>query len=66
MFMSYTALKHVELRLDKVAGGTKVKLRHHAIGLLNSSHRENVGTGWRHYLDNIGKDFADGVAAHRA
>ena len=65
MFMSYPALNHVEVRLDQIAGGTKVTLRHRAIGLLDASHRANVGTGWRHYLDNIGKDFADGVAAHR-
>ena len=66
MFMSYPALNHVEVRLDQIAGGTKVTLRHRAIGLLDSSHRANVVTGWRHYLDSIGKDFADGVAAHRA
>ena len=66
MFMSYPALNHVEVRLDQIAGGTRVTLRHRAIGLLDSTHRENIGTGWRHYLDNIGKDFADGVAAHRA
>jgi hypothetical protein len=59
-------LNHVEVRLDQIAGGTKVTLRHRAIGLLDASHRENVGMGWRHYLDNIGKDFADGVAAYRA
>jgi hypothetical protein len=66
MFMSYPALNHVELRLDQIAEGTKVTLRHRTIGLLDSSHRENIGTGWRHYLDSIDKDFADGVAAHRA
>lgn len=66
MFMSYPALNHVEVRLDQIAGGTKVTLRHRALGLLDSTHRENIGTGWRHYLENIGKDFADGVAAHRA
>ena len=66
MFMSYPALNHVEVRLDQIAGGTKVTLRHRAIGLLDSAHRENVGTGWRHYLDSIAKNFANGVAAHRA
>ena len=66
MFMSYPALNHVEVRLDQIAGGTKVTLRHRAIGLLDSAHRGNVGTGWRHYLDSICKDFADGVAARRA
>jgi hypothetical protein len=66
MFMSYPALNHVELRLDQIAGGTKVSLRHRAIGFLDAVHREGVGKGWRHYLDSIRKDFADGVAAHRA
>src|ERR1700726_514581 len=66
MFMSYPALNHIEVRLNQVAGGTKVTLRHRAIGLLDASHRENVGTGWRHYLDNIRKDFADVVGARRA
>jgi len=31
MFMSYPALNHVEIRLDQVAGGTKVTLRHRAM-----------------------------------
>jgi hypothetical protein len=66
MFMSYPALNHVEVRLDQVAGGTKVTLRHRAIGFLDSSHRENIGGGWQHLLDHIKKDFADGVAVHRA
>jgi hypothetical protein len=66
MFMSYPALNHLELRLDQIAGGTKVSLRHRAIGFLDAAHREGVGKGWRHYLDSIGKDFAGGVAAHRA
>jgi hypothetical protein len=66
MFMSYPALNHLELRLDQIAGGTKVSLRHRAIGFLDAAHREGVSKGWRHYLDSVRKDFADGVAAHRA
>jgi hypothetical protein len=66
MFMSYPALNHVEVRLGQIAGGTKVTLRHRAIGFLDSAHREGVGMGWRHYLDSIKKDFADGAAVHRA
>src|ERR1043165_9031501 len=58
MFMSYPALNHLELRLDQVAGGTKVTLRHRAIGFLDATHRQNIGKGWKHYLDNVGKDFA--------
>jgi hypothetical protein len=66
MFMSYPALNHVELRLDQIAGGTKVSLRHRAIGILEPAHREGLTKGWLHYLDSIRKDFADGAAAHRA
>jgi len=58
MFMSYPAINHVEVKLDQVAGGTKVTLRHRAIGLLEEAHRQNIGTGWQNYLDNIRKDFA--------
>src|SRR5262245_40544923 len=58
MFMSYPALNHLELRLDEIAGGTKVTLRHRAIGFLEPAHREGVGTGWKHYLDNLKKDFS--------
>ena len=57
MFMSYPALNHVEIKLDQVAGGTKVSLRHRSIGLLEEAHRQNIGTGWKHYLANISKDF---------
>src|SRR5262245_12028028 len=58
MFMSYPALNHVEVRLDEIAGGTKVTLRHRAIGFLEPAHREGVGTGWKHFLDNVKKDFS--------
>jgi hypothetical protein len=58
MFMSYPAINHVEIKLNPIAGGTKVTVRHRAIGLLEEGHRQNIGTGWKHYLDNISKDFA--------
>ncbi len=58
MFMSYPAINHLEIRLDEVSGGTRVTLRHRAIGFLDPAHREGIDRGWRHYLDNIGKDFS--------
>ena len=58
MFMSYPALNHVEIKLEPIAGGTKVTLRHRAIGLLDAGHRENLGKGWNHMLESITKDFA--------
>src|SRR5688572_1381256 len=45
MFMSYPALNHLEIKLEKISGGTSVTLRHRAIGdrkstRLNSSHSQ--------------------------
>jgi len=57
MFMSYPALNHVEIKLDQIPGGTKVTLRHRAIGLIDETHRKNLSGGWSHFLDNIEKDF---------
>ncbi len=58
MFMSYPAINHVELKLDQIAGGTKLTLRHRAIGLLDPTHKQNVTKGWAHYLSNIAGDFS--------
>jgi len=66
MFMSYPALNHVEIRLDQIAGGTRIALRHRAIGFLDPAHREGVGKGWEHYLASIRKDLSGSVAAHQA
>jgi hypothetical protein len=56
MFMSYPAINHVEIKLDQVAGGTKVTLRHRSIGFLEEAHRQGIGTGWKNILDSISKD----------
>ena len=58
MFMSYPALNHLEFKLDQVAGGTKVSLRHRAIGMIDPEHRANIGTGWQHLIDALQGDFA--------
>lgn len=57
LFMSYPAINHIEIKLDRIAGGTKVALRHRAIGLIDPAHRETVGTGWQHLLDTIKSDL---------
>jgi hypothetical protein len=56
MFMSYPAMNHVEIRLDQVPGGTRVNLRHRALGLIAQQHREGLGNGWKHYLEGIRND----------
>ena len=65
MFMSYPALNHLELKLAQVAGGTKVTLRHRAIGAIEPAHREGVGKGWQHYLESLNKMFSTVAAGHQ-
>ena len=65
MFMSYPALNHVELKLEEIAGGTRLSLRHRAIGLIDPAHREGVGGGWQHMLNAIVEDCTAKTAAHR-
>jgi Activator of Hsp90 ATPase homolog 1-like protein len=58
MFMSYPALNHIEIKLDQIPDGTRVTLRHRAIGLLDPAHKEGVKTGWGHFLNAVKNDFA--------
>src|SRR5688572_24990493 len=57
MFMSYPAINHLEVKLAEIAGGTKVTLRHRAIGLLQQEHKEGVTHGWKEILDAVKNDF---------
>ena len=65
MFMSYPALNHLELKLEETSSGTRVTLRHRAIGMLDPQHREGVTEGWKSFLDLVEKDFSN-TAATRA
>lgn len=56
MFMSYPVTNHVEVKIEPVAGGCRVGLRHRAIGMIDPEHRKNVGQGWSHMLNNVRKD----------
>jgi hypothetical protein len=65
MFMSYPAMNHLEVKLEEVAGGTRVALRHRAIGFIEPAHREGVGAGWQHVLSAIAKHCAAKTTAQR-
>ena len=65
MFMSYPALNHLEVKLEQRPGMTHVDLRHRAVGLIDSAHREGVATGWKHILDGIAQDCSARVTAQR-
>ena len=57
LFMSYPAINHLEIKLEEIAGGTAVSLRHRALGFIEPAHREGVSTGWRHILNTVSGDF---------
>ncbi|MEO8726252.1 MAG: SRPBCC domain-containing protein [Acidobacteriaceae bacterium] len=56
MFMSYPAINHVEVKVEEAAGGSKVTLRHRAIGMIDPEHRKGVSTGWKHILEGVKQD----------
>jgi uncharacterized protein YndB with AHSA1/START domain len=46
LFMSYPAVSNVQYRLSEADGGTLIKFRHTALGLIQDDHREGVSPGW--------------------
>ena len=53
MFMSYPVAGHVSFRLDQIAGGTELSLRHQALGLVDEQHREDVVPGWNAFVQGV-------------
>jgi hypothetical protein len=58
MMMSYPVAGHLQLRLAQIAGGTLLTLRHRAVGMIDSKHREGLTEGWGKILQTI-KDGAE-------
>jgi hypothetical protein len=56
MFMSYPINNHLELKVEEIPEGSRVTLRHRALGLIDPQHRKGVGTGWKHMLAELKKD----------
>ena len=56
MFMSYPAINHLEVKLEEIAGGTKLSLRHRAFGFIDPEHRKGVHGGWANILKQIAND----------
>jgi hypothetical protein len=52
-FMSYLAANHRQVRLTPVGGGTKVELRHRALGLIDAQHRTGVNAGWESMMKGV-------------
>jgi Activator of Hsp90 ATPase homolog 1-like protein len=56
MFMSYPAINHVEVKIEPVGSGSRLTLRHRALGMIDPEHRKGVGKGWQHILAMMKKD----------
>jgi hypothetical protein len=46
LFMSYPVVSNVQYRLSEADGGTLIKFRHSAFGLITEEHRAGVSKGW--------------------
>jgi hypothetical protein len=53
LFMSYPVASNVQYRLSEVDGGTLIKFRHQALGLIQDDHRNNVTSGWKQIHDRV-------------
>jgi hypothetical protein len=53
MFMSYPAISHLQYRIAADGAGSKLTLTHKAMGLIPAEHREGVGQGWEHWMQQI-------------
>src|SRR5689334_1097456 len=62
MFMSYPAINHIEVKLAEDGDGTKVTLRHRAIGMISPEHREGISKGWGFILDGLKADCEKAAA----
>ncbi|HLZ12578.1 MAG TPA: SRPBCC domain-containing protein [Candidatus Acidoferrum sp.] len=46
LFMSYPVSSNLQYRLSEEPGGTLIKFRHLALGLIEDDHRKGVVRGW--------------------
>jgi hypothetical protein len=55
LFMSYPVVSNVQYRLSEADGGTLIRFRHTALGLIQDDDRVGVGKGWTHINEGIRK-----------
>jgi hypothetical protein len=55
LFMSYPVVNNVQYRLSEAGGGTLIKFRHTALGLIIEDHRTGVNKGWSQIHENARK-----------
>lgn len=53
LFASYPFSSNVQYRLSEESGGTAIKFRHVAFGLVDPQHRAGMNKGWNWILDQV-------------
>src|SRR6201997_2966350 len=61
LFMSYGAVSNLQYRLSEADGGTLIKFRHSALGLIDPEHRKHVGQGWNQMNERVKKTAERGA-----
>jgi len=65
LFMSYSAVSNVQYRLSESDGGTLIKFRHTALGLIIEDHRKGVSSGWNYIHERV-RNRAEAASLRRA
>ena len=55
LFMSYPVVSNVHYRLSEEPGGTLIKFRHSALGMISDEHRVGVSKGWGYMNEGVRK-----------
>ena len=55
LFMSHAVINNVQYRLSEADGGTLIKFRHSAFGLVQDDHRTGVNRGWSYIHESVRK-----------
>jgi hypothetical protein len=55
LFMSYAVVSNVQYRLSEADGGTLIKFRHSAFGVVQEDHRTGTPDGWSHINESVRK-----------
>ena len=63
LFMSNPVVSNVQYRLSEEAGGTLIKFRHSALGVVAEDHRAGTSKGWAYINENVRKR-AEGARPH--
>jgi len=53
LFMSHPVANNVQYRLSEQNGGTLIKFRHSAFGLVHEDHRKGVTGGWAYVHEKV-------------